>query len=199
MQCRVGTGTTTPANGDTALVSQITTRTQTAAFDVAGALDVPNNRHIASAVRQFEFVQGSVVANISEIGFEFAPGAGGVSAGSLNSRSLTKDSFGTPTPITVTADDQLIVNYTLQGITSLTDYSETKTISGVDYGVLGRFSSGFGASLNSLLTMPSTGTFSSVSYGSASTFGAHGIVPTSASGSITNVYSLFPNISGVKS
>jgi hypothetical protein len=197
MQCRVGTGTTPPANGQTALVSQVTTRAQTNSFDVAGALDVPGNRHIVSAVRQFEFVQGSVVANLAEIGFEFSPGSGGVSAGALNSRSLTKDSFGTPTPITVTADDQLIVNYTLQVVTPLTDYSANVLISGTAYAVLGRFSSGFGVNVASILS-PSSGSFAALSYGASSVFGAHGVLPTAASGTLTSNFTTFTNISGGK-
>jgi hypothetical protein len=197
MQCRIGTGTTTPANGDTALVSQIATRTQTGNFDVAGALDVPNNRHIVSVVRQFEFVQGTVVANLAEIGFEFAPGSGGISAGSLNSRSLTKDSFGTPTAIPVTADDQLIINYTLRAITPLTDYAATINLSGIDYDVLGRFSSAVGVSLEQLLGYPNNGSQAS-SFGSASTFGAHGAIPTSPSGTVTTAWVGYPSVSGGK-
>lgn len=202
MVCRVGTGTTPPANGDTALVSQVATQTRTGGSDVLGAIDVANNRIIAKSINQFIFNIGAVVANLAEVGFEFAPSSGGLHAGSLNSRSLTKDSFGTPTPITATATDQLIVNYTIEVYTPLDDYigSVPVSIDGVitNHDIIGRFAGDYNKTVSKFLegAVGTSGWF--VSHGSSSVFGAQGIDPTSQSGTASSTQQLFTSISGGK-
>lgn len=200
--CRVGTGATPPANGDTALVSQVATQARTSGSDVVGAIDAPNNRVVAKSVNQFIFSVGAVAANIAEVGFEFAPTSGGVNANQLNSRSLTKDSFGTPTPITVTATDQLIVNYTFEVYVPLVDYTTTVAIdiNGVvsNYDVIGRIAAGYNYSVSNHLEGASATGTSLKAYGSTSVFGAHGVDPTAASGTSSSTQAFFASISGGK-
>lgn len=199
--CRVGTGATPPANTDIALVSQVATKTRTNSSEVLGAIDIPNNRVVAKSINQFIFDVGSVAANLSEVGFEFAPGSGGLNSGQLNSRSLTKNNMGVPTTITVTASDQLIVNYKLEVYISLTDYTGTVILDGVTYDVLGRVAGDYGttgASVANILLGPDANNSAFRAYGSASVFGAHGVAPTSPSGTNSATSTLYTNISGGK-
>ena len=72
MSCRVGTGVTPPANGDTSLVSQVASKTRTGGSELFGSIDITNNRIVAKSINQFIFDIGAVSANIGEVGFEFA-------------------------------------------------------------------------------------------------------------------------------
>lgn len=197
-QCRVGTGSTAPANGDTSLVAQVATRTSTSATDLNGTIDVPNNRVMAARVLQFEFVQGAVVANLAEVGFEFAPSSGGVSPGTLQSRSLIKDAFGTPTPLTVTADDQLIVNYRFEVWIPTVDYIGTVDLAGTMHDVIGRVALNYNQNVITLLNLPVVASGWFLSYDSTSVFGAHGIDPTMQSGTAGNTQTNFLSVSGGK-
>lgn len=191
--CRVGTGVTPPANTDTALVSQVATKVRTSGSDVLGTIDVPNNRVVAKSINQFIFNVGEVVANLNEIGFEFSP-----SSGLLNSRSLTKNNMGVPTTITVTASDQLIVNYTLEVYIPLVDYIGTVVLDGVTYDVIGRVGNGFNKTVSDILLGVTASYDWFLSYGSSSVFGAQGVAPTSASGTASSSSTLFTSISGGK-
>lgn len=199
--CRVGTGVTPPASGDTSLVSQVASKARTGGSDALGAIDVANNRIVSKSINQFIFDIGSVAANISEVGFEFAPGTGGLHSGQLNSRSLTKDGFGTPTPVTVTATDQLIVNYTIEVYIPLTDYTSTVAIDvdGIitNHDVIGRVADNYNGTVEQILSVGAAAD-SFVSYGSSSVFGGHGIAPTSQSGTPSGTSTLFTNIGGGK-
>lgn len=197
ISCRVGTGTTPPANGDTALVSQLATIARTGGSDNAGVIDAPNNRVVAKNVNQFIAAVGAVVGNISEVGFEFAPGSSGLHSGQLNSRSLTKDGFGTPTPVTVTATDQLIVNYTLEVYIPLVDYTTSVVINGTTHTVIGRVAAGYNATVQNIL-MPGLAATWFSAYDATSVFGAHGINPTAASGTSSSSSTLHANVSGGK-
>jgi len=198
LSCKIGTGTATPTNSDTALQNQIASRTQTASSDSLGAIDVPNNQLVCSANRQFEFVQGSVVGNISEVGFEFSPGSSGLHPNTLQSRSLIKDSFGTPTALTVTADDQLVINYSFRILIPLTDYTGSVELDGVTYSLVGRLANNFNKTVNEFLTIPSVAAFWFSSYGSTSVFGDHGVAPTVPSGTSSSTQTNFFNITGGK-
>lgn len=202
MLCRVGTGVTPPANGDTSLVSQVASKTRTSGSEVFGSIDITNNRIVAKSINQFIFDVGAVSANIGEVGFEFAPGTDGVNAGSLNSRSLTKDSFGTPTPITVTATDQLIVNYTIEVYIPLIDYTTTVAIdingTVTNHDVIGRIAANYGRSINDILLGANANFDWFTSCGSASVFGGHGVDPTNESGTKSRTQQEFLSIAGGK-
>lgn len=190
--CRVGTGVTPPANTDTALVSPLATIARTGGSNVGGTIDVPNNRVVAKNINQFIAPIGAVVGNVSEIGFDFVSGSG------LCSRSLTKDSFGTPTPITVTATDQLIVNYTLELYIPTVDYTTSVIINGTTHSVTGRIAGEYTKGVNEILLASTAASTWFLSYGSTSTFGGHGINPTAGSGAGSATSTLFTNISGGK-
>lgn len=201
MTCRVGTGVTPPANTDTGLVAQVATIVRTGGSNVLGAIDGANNRVVAKSINQFIAAVGAVVGNLNELGFEFAPGSGGLNAGQLNSRSLTKNSMGAPTTITVTSSDQLIVNYTLEVYIPLVDYTGSVVLNGTTYNVVGRVAGDYGtagASVEGMLTGPDANNSAFRAYGSASTFGAHGVDPTSPSGTNSATSTLYTNISGGK-
>lgn len=198
-QCRAGTGTTTPSASDTVLVSQVATRNSTSSSDVVGSIDSANNRVVASKIYQYQFVQGAVVANLGEVGFEFSPGAGGVNAGQLNSRSLIKDSFGTPTTLTVTADDQLVVNYRFDLYIPLVDRVGTVVLGGVTYDYIGRVALNYNATVADLLRIPQFTAGWFLAYQSTSTFGAHGADPTNQIANAgANDLLTYLNISGGK-
>lgn len=202
MICRVGTGVTPPTNGDTSLVSQVAARERTGGSDVIGAIDIANNRVVAKSINQFAFSVGAVSANIGEVGFEFAPTSGGVNAGQLNSRSLTKDSFGTPTPITVTATDQLIVNYTIEVYIPLVDYTSTVSVAidglTTNHDVIGRVAQGYATTLTNILEGATASSNGFKAYGASSVFGDHGVAPTESSGVDSSTEVLFPSVSGGK-
>jgi hypothetical protein len=118
----VGTGTTPPAATQTALVNQLATRTAANSYSqsvVGGAWQSVNT---LSAT----FALGAVVGNLSEIGLRI-PFA---NANTVQTRALITDSGGLPTTITLTADDQLVVQYRLiiSGVDQ--DYTGTVVING---------------------------------------------------------------------
>lgn len=97
----VGTGTSSPAYTDTALASQVA--------QVAGS-GWPSNGGVVSGntcthTQVFTFALGAVVGNISELGIRSSTG------GTLATRALVTDEGGSPTSVTVTAADQLVVTY----------------------------------------------------------------------------------------
>lgn len=192
LRCYVGSGTTPPQNSDTALVSTIAQLPQTSSVNNPASLDNINNRVAASRNHQFEFPQGSVVGNLGEIGFVFAADQGGTQANILNSRSLIKDAFGTPTPLTVTADDQLVVNYTFQLFIPMVDYVSNIQLGGNNYAVLGRVSSISGILLQSLMALPINVSF--LSYASDTVFGDHGVNPSRQSGTNASTATSFLNV-----
>lgn len=104
--CQVGSGTTVPSNGQTALTSLI-----------AGTSTKPSNVTTTSAsapyyVAQtitFRFSEGAAAGNLGEVGIGTA-----LSGTTLFSRSLIKDSFGNPTTITILSDESLDVLYQMR-------------------------------------------------------------------------------------
>lgn len=133
-RCAVGTGNTTPAFTDSALVNQI------AMYPAAGASGqgsgtvsyVVGPPNYWSSIHTFTFPLGGVVGNIAEIG------TGGTlllatTIMTTISRALIVDSMGTPTTISVTSADQLIVTFELRHYIDLTDTPYSTTISGITY------------------------------------------------------------------
>lgn len=124
--CGVGSGSTTPANTDTALVSQVA-RTTTKQLDqngAAGAAPYYGWRRIT-----YRFGTGVAAGNLSEVGI-FSASSGGTCC----SRALIVDGGGTPTTITVLADETLDVLYELRMYAPTSDASwGPVTISGISY------------------------------------------------------------------
>lgn len=115
--CQVGTGSTAPAVGQTGLASLLAN--SSAVQSTVGGTDTPTNTY-AWIRRTFRFNAGVATGNLTEVGVGWASG--------LFSRALIKDSGGTPTSITVLADEYLDVTYELRSYPTMTD----QTFSAVD-------------------------------------------------------------------
>ncbi|RRU17823.1 hypothetical protein [Stenotrophomonas sp. 278] len=128
--CRVGTGNTAPANGNTALVSQVavssTVQADTNGVNRAGLPTV----FYGWRRRTIRFAAGSMGAsavNLAEVGV--SPAA----ASALFSRALILDGGGSPTTIAVQPDEVLDVTYELRIYPTLVDANGTVTIASVSY------------------------------------------------------------------
>lgn len=125
--CAVGTDNTTPNATQTELLGFVA-RTDTVAANLAansGASAYYNYRR-----RTYRFGAGDAEGNLSEVGVGRYIN---VSSHVLFSRALILDGGGSPTTITVLADEFLDVTYELRSYQSLSDSTGTITISGVDY------------------------------------------------------------------
>ncbi len=161
----VGTGSTAPAVGNTALVSEVTpassnrTNTQVTA-DVLG-FDAGSEFFYRRITRSFSNSQGN--GNLTEIGLFSA-----VTGGTLWSRQLLKDGGGTPTTIVKTSDDELRITYEMRmfpgpDITDTVDISSTTydyTLRPCNTGSGGRWESACNALTNTLVSTAQAGQFS---------------------------------------
>lgn len=174
--CQVGTGSTTPANGDTALVSRIAgTSTQQATSQGAQA----SAPYFCWRQKTFRFAEGVAAGNLAEVG------VGAASTGNLLSRALILDNMGSPTTITVLADEVLDVTYELRVYPATTDWTGTVTLDSVDYDVVGRAA---GVTSNSYWTIGANGTNNVVASSSAYN-GAIGAITGLPSGSTSSTSS----------
>lgn len=122
--CSVGSGSTPPLATNTALETLIGVTTQVTS-GVNGYLDVPP--YYGFSRRFYRFQEGQATGNLSEVG------VGYTSANYLFSRALIVDGNGTPTTITVLADEVLDVAYELRLYPPLNDNNFNLTIAGVTY------------------------------------------------------------------
>lgn len=123
--CRVGSGSTTPANTDTALVAQVASTTTIAASTNGVQSTAP---YFGWFRKTFRFNTGVATGNLSEVGVATA-----ASGGTLFSRALIVDGAGTPTTISVQADESLDVSYELRLYPPTADIPWSTTISGTTY------------------------------------------------------------------
>ena len=130
--CRIGTGTTTPAFTDTALVSQSAATNNVIAQSLTNA-GSPN--YETQATSTYEFALGAVVGNMAELGLGWSAS----SASTLFSRSRILDGGGSPTTITVLSSEILQVTYRLTAYPQLTDSTGTVDISGTTYNYTARW------------------------------------------------------------
>lgn len=126
--CHIGTGTTAPVNGDTALatLSAVTNSLQTIDNSNGGA---PNYHTTLTLLYRFNV--GQLNGNYTEIGI-------GWTNSLLFSRALIVDGGGNPTTITVASSEYLDVYYRLSIAPTLTDSTYGVTIGGVGYTVTRR-------------------------------------------------------------
>lgn len=116
--CQVGSSSTTPQFTDVAMGARI-----------AGSSSSSPEGRIETATRYavhkktFTFAAGAAAGNISEVGVGTS-----TSGNTLFSRALILDSFGNPTTIVVTAEDELVVIYELWFKQPESDF--TSTVSG---------------------------------------------------------------------
>lgn len=135
--CRVGTGTSTPATGQTALDAQVAVRN---GADVS-TTNAGSPTYASLETRTFTFAQGAVVGNISELGVGWS-----ATGSSLFSRARILDGVGSPTTITLTSLDQLTVYYRVRITPILTDAAGSVSIGGTTYTYTSRlaYSGSFG-------------------------------------------------------
>ena len=131
--CRIGTGNTAPTNADTSLVAQVGTGTTTVGIGSANGYDGAGNYLYRRVSRRFN--PGTVNGvNLAEVGMAASD------AVNLFSRSLIKDTGGTPTTITLAADEYLDVLYELRLYLPANDATTTASIDGVSTTVTIRYS-----------------------------------------------------------
>lgn len=137
---QVGTGSTAPANTDSALANYLagTNRSYSYSASYGG-----NPTYHTEGTHYWEFNQGAAAGNLSEIGVGWA------ASGSLFSRALIVDGGGSPTTITVAAIEFLAVTYKLRMYPPTTDTTGTITLDGDDYDYIIRAAHVGGAVWNS--------------------------------------------------
>lgn len=120
--CSVGTGTATPAIGNTSLGAYLAS-SNVRVDDGSSNLGTPT--WAGQCTVHHTFTQGAVVGNITEIGMGWASGGVG-----LFSRTLIVNGAGTPVALPVTALDVLTVYYRVTCSPVLTDLVSSVAISG---------------------------------------------------------------------
>lgn len=123
-ECRVGSGNTTPNVADTALVAQIATSTTLHDSDLSAQPSAP---YYGAVTNVYRFAAGDAAGNLAEVGI------GATSGADLFSRALILDGGGSPTTITVLADEVLDVTYQLRLYPPTVDVTGTIDISGDSY------------------------------------------------------------------
>lgn len=121
--CAVGSGNTTPAFTDTNLVGQLafssTLQTSTQGSDTGAGYHWKRFT--------YRFAAGSATGNLAEVGMRVT------SSGTLFSRALILDGGGSPTTVTILADESLDVSYELRVYWPTADVTGSITISGQSY------------------------------------------------------------------
>lgn len=122
--CRIGTGNTDPTFADTSLVAQVGS-TNTAGNGGANGLSVDSTYLYRRVSRRF--AAGTVAGvNLAEVGMAMT-----ASGSNIFSRALLRDTGGTPTTITLAADEVLDVVYELRMYLPAQDLPVAATIDGV--------------------------------------------------------------------
>lgn len=127
--CQVGTGSATPANGNTALAALVASTDVMQATSFGAQSSAP---YFCWRQKTFRFAEGDAAGNLAEVGI--SPSA----SGNLFSRALILDNMGSPTTITVLSDEVLDVTYELRVYPPEDDFEGTITLDSVDYYVVGR-------------------------------------------------------------
>ena len=138
-RCAVGTNNTPPTNTDTTLGTQLAVQPIYSANSQqpSGSVTyVAGPPAYFTTTTTFTYALGAVVGNIAEIGVGCFPSTGGVPTPTTNltlfSHALIQ-SGGSPTTISVTAADQLVVTFELRYYINTTDTPYSVTISGTGY------------------------------------------------------------------
>lgn len=127
--CLVGSGSTPPTNGDTALSTFITS---TSNYDLTtGAAS--SSPYYGWERYKYRFAQGAAAGNISEIGIGWA-----ATNANLFARTLVKDSGGNPTTVTILASEYLDVFHEVRIYAPANDLTSQVTIAGVVHDVIVR-------------------------------------------------------------
>lgn len=130
--CQVGTGSATPAVTDVALVTWLA-GTSTYASAANTAQSTPP--YYCSLTKKFRFAAGTATGNLSEVGIGWAS-----SGSALFSRALILDGVGSPTTITVLADETLDVTYEFRQYMPTVDTESTIILRAISHDYIGRAS-----------------------------------------------------------
>lgn len=121
--CHVGSGTAAPAVTDSSLSSFVAGTDTKQNTNTGTQSTAPYYGRVTITWR---FAEGAAAGNISEVGV----GVGALSSDALFSRALVTDGAGSPTTITVLADEFLDVTYELQIVPPTTDTTFNLTDAG---------------------------------------------------------------------
>lgn len=121
--CAVGTGNTTPAVTDTALVALVASTGNAISRTQANQGSSP---YYGTLTTTWQFPTGAATGNLAEVGV-------GSSATSLFSRALILDGGGSPTTITVLSNEALNVTYQVQMYPPTTDVTGSVALGGSNY------------------------------------------------------------------
>lgn len=149
---KVGTGSATPTLGDTDLQNPLAIANSTAADILQNSYtyDSVSDSFIFTMAKTLSFALGAVVGNVSEIGV-FSSSSSTGNSSPLFSRALVVDALGDPTTIPVTAEDQLVITYTLTGVIPRS-LSGSFDINGVTYNYeIKRSQGGFDSFFNGVI------------------------------------------------
>lgn len=113
-EIRVGTGSATPDVTDTDLQTHLATSTNVLSKSTSITYDDVTDSFTITHTVSHTFGLGNVLGNCSEVAVFNNTVSSAVKV--LFSRSLIKDGEGNPTVIPLTADDELVVTYTLTGV-----------------------------------------------------------------------------------
>lgn len=121
--CCVGTDSTPTTLGMTSLGNQIAATTTQQTSSSGAQSSAP---YFSWYRRTFRFGQGAAAGNLTEVGIK-------TSAGVLFSRALIVDSAGSPTTLTILADEYLDVTYEFRMYPDIADTVLTVPLNGSDY------------------------------------------------------------------
>lgn len=128
--CQVGSGNTAPQNSDVTLETHVAGTTNKADFG-RNHSGTNGPTYWSSVWYRYDFNQGAVVGNISEVGI----GTSGSAGTSLTSRELIRDANGDPTTLSILAQETLRVHYRVYHYAPTVDVAGQIMVSGnpVDY------------------------------------------------------------------
>lgn len=137
--CAVGTGTSEPVATQTVLDNYVAKSPLTVIGANSSGKSPTENKSVAYGNWIYDFGVGGAVGNLAEVGVNLS----GTTFPNIliHTRSRFKNDQGQNTTITVTASQQLVVDFTLVMEASLDDVVQVVNISGVNYTFTGRWAS----------------------------------------------------------
>jgi len=136
--CQVGSGSTAPATTQTTLATMVA---GTSLIQSDTAANSGSSPYFARRTKIYRFAQGVATGVLAEVGVGWA------TTGSLYSRALILDALGTPTTITVLADESLDVTYELRMYVWPAETSGSIVLNGVTHSTVQKSSLAAGWSL----------------------------------------------------
>lgn len=124
--CAVGSGNTAPSFSDTQLVSQLGARSNTTTNTTSGNSGASTYYYFYR--RTFEFPLSGIIGNVAEVGL-----FSGNTGANAFSRSLAKDSGGTPITFPVLSGEQLYVIYELREYRNQADVTGNLVLESISY------------------------------------------------------------------